>query len=356
MPSPTISDVAEKAGVGIGTVSRVLNGNPHVSEHTRRQVLEAIAALDFKPSSAARKLSRKIKNQAIGIIVQPFNSYHSFAERLRGVQIYLDDTAPDFDLMLYSVSSLEHFNFRLRQIIRDRSVDALVVIDLDIDDSQREALEGMRIPFIGINHFQEATWARVGTDNFAGGYLATRYLLEQGHTAIAYVGDKFESVYRYPTSAQRHAGYEQALREAGIEINPAFIKLAPYGYEFARQITLELFADAERPTAIFAMSDIQAMGCIAALREHHLRVPDDISVIGYDDLDVSLPMGLTTIRQHLELSGRYAAEYLLQQINEISTQTIPDLPPLEVIPRHSTQPLARSQVSTDRQDRRGISN
>lgn len=344
MPSPTISDVAEKAGVGIGTVSRVLNGNPHVSEHTRRQVLDAIAALDFKPSSAARKLSRKVKNQAIGIIVQPFDSYHSFAERLRGIQIYLDDTAPDFDLMLYSVSSLEHFNFRLRQIVRDRSVDALVIIDLDIDDAQREALEGMRIPFVGINHFGQATWPRVGTDNFAGGYLATRYLIEQGHSLIAYVGDIFESLYHYPTSAQRHAGYQQALREAGIELHPGFVKLAPYGYEFAHQLTLQLFELDEMPTAIFAMSDIQAMGCIAALRERNLRVPDDVSVIGYDDLDVSLPMGLTTVRQHLELSGRYAAEYLLQQINEVSTQTLPVLPPLEVIPRLSTQRIGAFTV------------
>ncbi|MBC8171149.1 MAG: substrate-binding domain-containing protein, partial [Anaerolineae bacterium] len=169
--------------------------------------------------------------------------------------------------------------------------------------------------------------------------LATRYLLDHGHSQIAYVGDRFESVYHYPTSAQRHAGYEQALREASIEINPAFVKLAPYGYEFARQLTHELFELPELPTAIFAMSDIQAMGCIAALRERNLRVPDDISVIGYDDLDVSLPMGLTTIRQHLELSGRYAAAYLLLQINEVSTQTIPRLPPLEVIPRLSTQQL-----------------
>ena len=336
MASATIYDVAKRAGVGIGTVSRVLNNSAQVSEDTRQRVLLAIKDLKFKPSSVARKLSRNQPLHNIGVITLSFAAYYSFAERLRGVQSVLNEAAyQSYDLVLYSINSLEHYTERLQTVILARNVEGLLIIDLDISSFFKEALREVEIPFVGINHQQGSDWDCITTDNEHGGYLATRHLIDLGHTRIAYVGDPFSDPYGFRTSEQRHRGYQRALAEAGIPYRPEYLRLAPHGYDSARQLVPLLLDLPEPPSAIFVMSDTQAMGCLNALREAGKRVPEDISIIGYDDLELSAHIGLSTVKQHLEKSGRAGMLHLLNRLQGKQTD-LPNLPPLEVIPRQTT--------------------
>lgn len=336
MAKVTIRDVALAAGVGIGTVSRVLNNNPNVSERTRNSVLEAIDALGFVPNAAARQLPRKKPYQAIGVITRPFTEYYSFAERLRGVHRALEPFADSYELVLYNTYSTLDYNERLESIIENSMMLGLMIIDFNLTKEQKDAIRQSGIPFVGVNHVKANDWICIGTDNEIGGELATEYLISLGHKRIAYVGNDLIDPDGFSTSKERYLGYLRALQKAGIEQNPEYFKVGAMGYEPARLMTLDLLRLPERPSAIFAMSDTQALGCIAAARELGLRVPEDLSVIGYDDVEVSHHVGLSTVRQHLELSGEVGMRYLLQLISRGTAQDVPRLPSLEVIPRRTT--------------------
>ncbi|TVR20888.1 MAG: LacI family transcriptional regulator [Anaerolineaceae bacterium] len=337
---PTIYDVAEEAGVGIGTVSRVLNNSTNVSERSRLRVQQAIRKLGFKPSSAARKLSRQTRIHNLGVITQSFNSYYSFAERLRGVQAFLSEQDEKYELILYNASSRDNAAEQLKAIIRDAAVEGLMIIDIDLSAEEQKALRQANIPYIGVNNSTASLSPNIGADNHEGARLATQYLIDNGHRHIAYIGDFFvDERFGFTTSHERYNGYRTALETNGFAHNEDFVKLGEHGYDAAHQSTLELIALPHRPTAIFAMSDTQALGCMAALRQCGLDVPADVSVMGYDDLEISKHTGLTTVRQHLELSGRRGAAYLLHTLKRTTSDVNLTLPQPVVIPRQTTRDI-----------------
>jgi LacI family transcriptional regulator len=337
----TIYDVAKKAGVGIGTVSRVLNNNAQVRPSTRQLVMEAIRELDFKPSSVARQLSLQRQVKHIGVITQPFINYYSFSERLRGIQKSLDEQNSDYELLLYTVSSLEHYQSQLETIAKTRAVEGLIIIDLELSGEQQDLLKDAGLPVVGVNHLQLQPWPCVGTNNLEGGYLATKYLLGLGHKRLAYVGDEFVEDYTHNTSCERFTGFKNALEETGLELSESYVRLGKFDYEVAKANALKLLTLKTPPTAIFAMSDVQALACIAAAREAGLSVPKDLSVMGYDDLDLSYHTGLTTVKQHLELSGQKGLEHLLLLLQGKKTAP-PKLPKPEVVARQTTGARAKS--------------
>lgn len=338
MNKVTIRDVAKVAGVGIGTVSRVLNNSPQVSVDTRQHVLAIIDELGFKPDTVARQLARKARFQYIGIITRPFFNYDSFTARLRGVQTVLQ-RHDDYEMMLFSLSSGRDYHERLMSIITTRTIDGLLVIDLNLSNEQKDALRMANMPFVGLNHFTAPDWLCIGTDNVKGGYLATRHLLELGHRRIGYVGDYLVDPDGFITSAQRYNGYVKALREYGIKVNSKLTQFGLYGYDAAREMAARMLALKHPPTAIFAMSDTQALGCMDAIADAGLRVPEDISIIGYDDVEMSRHIGLTTISQHLELSGSVGTEYLLHLLHGEDPGDTPALPDPELIIRRTTSKL-----------------
>ena len=349
MSNPTIRDVAQKAGVGIGTVSRVLNNSPLVNSHTRQRVLETIAELGFRPNSIARQLPRKQRIHNIGVITQPFFSYRSFAERLRGVQEGLNDSEHDYELVLYSISSIPHYQERLASIAQGGSVEALIIIDLELSDGQKEMLRQAKIPFAGINHLQNQDWPCVGSNNVYGGRVATTHLVELGHRAIGYVGDDFFDPFGFLTSRERYQGYCEVLKEHDIPIKKNYFAVGQHDYDVARNLCREMLTQPSPPTAIFAMSDIQALGCVATCRELGLRIPEDISIIGYDDLEISYHTNLTTVRQYLELSGRVTIEYLIHHLKG-GLQPPALLPLPEVITRRTTGVPRRIAVEAANQN------
>lgn len=341
MSPPTIRNVAQRAGVGIGTVSRVLNNSPLVTPETRQRVLDAIAELGFRPNSVARQLPRKTRIQNIGVITQPFIHYLAFAERMRGVQIGLSEIEQKYELVLYSVSSLPHYEEQLTYIVQNGLVDGLIIIDLDLTDDQKQMLIDAHLPFVGINNFQGYDWPCIGADNVLGGLVATHHLVDLGHQRIAYLGDEFDDPFHFKTSQQRLDGLRRTLEQHHIPLPDSYICLGRHDDVITRAMTRELLHLPNPPTAIFAMSDIQALACLDVARDLDIRVPEDLSLIGFDDILISYHVGLTTVRQHFELSGKLAVEMLLCLIQGRDPQP-PALPPLEVVVRKTTGPPARS--------------
>ena len=336
MPNPTIYDVARAAGVGLGTVSRVLNNSSQVSPETQEKVLSAIRVLGFRRSKVARQLSTGIQHRNIGAIM-PFITHPSFVERLRGIQLALDDQDNDFNLILYSVSDPDQYHEQVLAIVEQAAVDGLLIATLNVSDEQRSLLAEAGIPFVTLSDSCGAEVNCISPDNMRGGYMATRHLLELGHRRVAYVGDDFPNVYGFPTSELRYKGYLSALEEYGVACRSAYVWLGVHGEEMAHSLTEQLLALPEPPTAIFAMSDIQAVGCILAIREAGLRVPEDISVIGFDDVQLSRYIGLTTVRQHLEQSGYRGVQLLLDMLITPENVAPRQLPPLELVVRSTTQ-------------------
>jgi DNA-binding LacI/PurR family transcriptional regulator len=349
MPKPTIYDVARVAGVGIGTVSRVLNNSTRVSPETHEKVLNAVRELGFRRSKVARQLSTGVRHRNLGVVL-PFMTHPSFVERLRGVQFALDEHGNDFNLVLYNVTEPQRIHEHLLSIVEQAAVDGLLIATLTVSDEERSLLAEAGIPFVVLSDACSGEVNCISADNVHGGYMATHYLLELGHRRIAYVGDEFPNAYQSPTSQTRHDGYATALKEYGVPFRSEYVGLGLHGEETAHKLMLALLTLPEPPTAIFAMSDIQAVGCIRAITEAGLRVPEDISVIGFDDVPFSRLIGLTTIRQHLEQSGYLGMQLLLEMLKAPESVTPRQLPPLELVVRHTTQQYPYRLVDSDLRD------
>jgi LacI family transcriptional regulator len=309
----TIADVAAKAGVGAGTVSRVLNDSPNVSAATRSKVLAAIEALQYRPNPMARGLSRG-RCQTVGVVV-PFFTHASAVERLRGVVAELDTSR--YDLVLFNVESPLHRDEHFAALTRRDRADGLLVMSLPPPAADIERLAGAGVPVVLLDArtTDGPRFPTVLTDDVEGGRIATRHLLALGHERIAFLGDEPDNPLGFVSSSEREQGYIETLGEAGIEPDRGYIRHGPHVRSVARRKTEELLARRDRPTAVFAASDTQALGVLEAVRAAGLRVPEDMSVVGFDDIEVSSYVGLTTVRQPLYESGRRAAALLLEVLS-----------------------------------------
>jgi len=329
----TIHDVARKAGVGIGTVSRVLNNSRAVNEETRQRVLKAIAELDYTPHHAARRLSSG-KTFIIGAII-PFFTRPAAVERLRGVMSVIAQT--DYDFNLFSIETAAQRNEYIKTVPRRGRVDGLIVFSFPTTAAETDRILRANIPTVFIDSYNPRLNS-IHIDNVAGGYRATRHLIELGHTRIAYIGDPLEDPIGFYVSRDRFRGYRQALSEAGIPFQPLYHREGFHSVEDARQMAHQVLSLPERPTAIFAFSDTIALGAMEAAKELNLSVPDDLSIIGFDDIEVARLVGLTTMRQQLFETGVMGAEILLDTINNPDTEVRHILLPIELVVRQSTAP------------------
>jgi len=305
----TIADVAARAGVGASTVSRVLNDHPRVSAATRVRVLDAIVALDYRPSPLAQGLPRG-RSHALGAVV-PFFTHASAVERLRGVVAGLGDSR--YDLVLYNVESPRQRDEQLASLTRRSRADGLLIVSLPppADDLARLASAG--VPVVLLDARGEGVPA-VLTDDVEGGRIATRHLLSLGHERVAFVGDDPANPFGFVSSSERERGYRESLAAAGLTVDPDYVVHGPHVRGVARRLTEHLLALRHPPTAVFTASDTQALGVLEAARSAGRRVPEDLSVVGFDDIEVSRYARLTTVRQPLFESGRRAAGLLLEAL------------------------------------------
>lgn len=330
----TIRDVARKAGVGLGTVSRVLNNSPLVSPTTRQRVLEVIAELRYTPSQIARSFA--LGKTHVASVIAPFFTRPSVVERLRGIEATL--ASSNYNLVVFNVEQVERRNACLRDVPRRDRTDGILIISIKPHPDEIDALRATHVPIVFVDTLAEDL-PSVLIDDMAGGELATRYLIGLGHRRIGFIGDSLEEsrAFNFTSSRDREKGYARALQGCGIELRPEYQRHGFHGRFEARLLARELLQLSEPPTAIFAASDTQAMGVLEAARDLQIEVPAQLSVIGFDDIDVAEYLGLTTIRQPLFESGARGVELLLSLIiGEVPSG--PEYLAIELITRSTTAP------------------
>ncbi|HZQ89025.1 MAG TPA: LacI family DNA-binding transcriptional regulator [Gaiellaceae bacterium] len=324
--------MAARAGVGVATVSRVLNGHASVRPATRDKVLQAIQALNYRPSSVARNLSLQ-RTMVVGAVL-PWFTNPSAVQRVRGIVDGL--SASSYDLMVFDVESEDRQRRAFELFDRGDRADGLLVVSTLPPEQEVERIKNAGLPCILVDAVHPSL-PSIAVDDVGGGETATRHLVELGHRRIAHIGDT-PPEFRFDWSRDRTRGYERALERAGIEVRPDYVREGTRLLHVARGIAAELLSLPERPTAIFAASDTQAFGTLEAARALGIRVPEELSVIGFDDIDVASYVGLTTVRQPLFESGRRGAELLLRALSGRTVEPRTELLPLELIVRSSTGP------------------
>jgi LacI family transcriptional regulator len=331
----TIRDVAHRAGVSLATVSRALNDSPLVTEETKQRIVEAAGELDFAPSLSARRLSLG-KTQTITVVTS-FLTRPQAAERLRGIDAALTDS--EFDLVIYNVETVEKRNQYFQTLPLRQRTDGLLVVSLPPPAEVVPRLERADIPIVFIDaHENTAGLPRVLGDDDNGGQLATQHLLGLGHRRIGFIGDEFANPFGFTSSRDRFAGYSRALTDAGLAPADGDIALGAHGRYEARDLAAMMLSQTDRPTAIFAASDTQALGVLAAAQDLGLHVPDDLSVVGYDDIEACDFVGLTTVRQQLFESGRQGAQLLMAEIVERAVPPPAVVIQPEIVQRRTTAP------------------
>ncbi len=318
MTTVTIRDVAKKAGVGVGTVSRVLNSSTSVSENTRQKVLDAITELKYTPNPAARRLSRG-KTMVIGAIV-PYFTNPSVVRRLQGVVSIIAES--EYDLVLFDVEREEKRDDFLRNGPRRHMVDGLLLVSLNPGDNDVSQIIKEQIPTVLIDAYHKQL-SRVIVDNVIGGYQATKHLIDLGHKKIGFISDYLENPFNSPVR-DRFRGYKNALANASIPFNPDYHQQGSHGRSEAQQMAQTLLTLPDPPTAIFAYSDTQAVGILETAREMGIDVPGSLSVIGFDNIEAAEYLRITTIRQALYESGVRGCKLLFERM------AAPLKPPVEI--------------------------
>ncbi|HZU67538.1 MAG TPA: LacI family DNA-binding transcriptional regulator [Ktedonobacteraceae bacterium] len=310
----TISDIARLAGVSKATVSRVLNQKPDVDPETRERILRIMDEQGFVPSIAASGLAGG-RNRLLGVLV-PALTWPLIPEIMRGIGDVIETTS--YELILYSITEANHDKDRsdvIDRIVGTKLASGLLAIfpgpsshhlgELHRRDFPVVLLDDQRLPP------ENTPW--ISADNRVGAYEATRHLIQLGHTRIAHI----QGPLKYKVSHDRYEGYCQALREAGITIDPALVIQGDFMPSGGKECARALFELPERPTAIFAASDYMAYGVMAAAEEYGLRIPDDLALVGFDDLPASAHMqpALTTVRQPFFEMGQRGIELLLSLVD-----------------------------------------
>jgi LacI family transcriptional regulator len=307
LPS-TIYDIAREAKVGIGTVSRVFNDHPSVSKETRERVLRVANRMNYRPHPYARGLARKRTNSVMAVI--PFFTTFFFMEILQGVQSKLSEL--DCDLILYGVNHPDQVEESIRHHVWRSRVDGMLFFSMRIPESFVEQFRDHRTPLILVDAHHRK-FDSLTVDNQQGAYIATRHLIAMGHSKLGILNANLESV----PARERLRGFKRALDESGLETHPSLIKssASPKLDGFTRESGYDLmnqFISLGRnmPTAVFISSDIQASGALSAISEAGLRCPEDIAMVGFDDIELASHLGLSTMRQPMFEMGVLAAETL----------------------------------------------
>jgi DNA-binding LacI/PurR family transcriptional regulator len=310
--------VAKRAGVGIGTVSSVLNNSRPVNEATRKKVLAAVKELDFVPNPSGRRLSMG-KTHTIAVIITYFTLASQF-ERLRGVMSVIAET--DYDISLFAVETIPQRNKVFQTVPRRGRVDGLLIFSLTPTKADLRRIREQHIPTVLVEA-AHPDLSHLYLDDISAARKAVEHLIELGHRKIAYISDYLDDLFNSGFSRNRYIGYCQALEAAGLPVRPEYQRQGWHSRENGRNMAVELLKLPDPPTAIFCFSDELALGVLEAARELELDVPGDLSVVGYDDVEVAHFAQLTTVSQNLFESGIQGVELLLDVIEN------PELPPVQ---------------------------
>ncbi len=327
----TIGDVARRAGVGRGTVSRVLNNRANVDPVTRERVLTAIRELDFVPNKTARRLSLR-RTQTIAVII-PFLSRPSAVERFRGIEHALASVG--YDPIVFNIEDAARREAVFRELPRPERVDGLIIVSLSPHQSELERIVRSGLPTVLVDAHHRSLPRVVGND-VLGGRIVSQHVIGLGHRRIAYLGDYSRTALAFTSSRLRLAGVRQAAKRAGIRLAPAMVGTGEHSRRVAADLATRMLTSPRPPTAILCASDTQAAGVLEAVSQLGLSVPRDLSVTGYDDLELADHLGLTTIHQPLFESGVRAVERLVALMDGGLNRPLREVQDIHLVVRRST--------------------
>jgi len=334
----TMRDVAERAGVSVTTVSHVMNATRPVSDDVARRVRQAMDDLEYQPNLLARSL-RKGQSLAIGMVV-PDSVNPFFAEVAHGIEdtgfaegytVVLCNSGGDLERELVYVSKLV-----------ERQVDGIVIVAAGLSSERICDLQDRSVPVVVVDRRLNGVAAGVDSvlvDNERGGWLATQHLLELGHRRIGCITGPFDLT----PSAERVTGYRRALEEAGIAYDSTLVVRGDFQHASGFTAASQLLSLPGPPTAIFACNDLMAMGAIGAATASGRRVPDDLSIAGFDDVRLAAftNPALTTIAQPKFEMGKLAASLLVARIKGADIEPRHYTLDVHLVVRASTGPVAR---------------
>lgn len=305
----TIRDVARVAGVGVATVSRVLNGDPAVAAATRERVHAVMAELGYQPLRTARALSRR-RTDAL-LVVLPLLTRFFYVEILRGIEEALLET--NYAFILRTLERPADGSRAIASVRRDL-VDGALLVSMAVTPVWLARLERERLPAVVADADPAVPLSRIVVDHAEGARLAVTHLARLGHQRIAVI-DRPDDPFAEKRISRRLLGYRQALQELGLELRAEYERVTPFSVEGGITGLHSLMQLPVPPTAIFVGSDTQAWGVLRAARELGLDVPRDLAVVGYHDIEIAELLGLTTVRVPMRAIGRRAAQLLLEHLS-----------------------------------------
>ena len=324
-PDPTIYDVAEAAGVGIATVSRVMNGESKVRPSTRASVLSAIKELGYKPNRAARRLAGRIGNRPRVAVLLPFFTASFYFSISRAIARGL--AAEDIDLVLHDVPNRDAKNRILERLLAERGAEAIILVSIGVGAERQQQLERLGIPVVSVDRHLHGV-PSVCVDNQAGGRMAVDHLLACGCQKIGLIGGPRKAL----ALVQRERAFHERLGDDAPKERAASVEA-----EAGRLATGELLDHHPDLDGLVCVNDLLAVGALKELRQRGRRVPEDVQVIGFDDQPMIDVIDLTTIRQPVSRMGNWAVSAITRLMKDGG-----DLPSehvaLELIPRSTTRP------------------
>ena len=330
MRSVSIAQVAEHAGVSVATVSRVLNGKQAVKEQTRLRVVESVQAMGYRVNQLARSL--RTDESRLLLVMVPDIGNPFYAQIVQGINAAVQDQG--YSVLLCETGGDANRERRYFDLLSSRRADGAICLD---PYTAQQALHGeaMHFPWVACCEFDtQANVPYVGIDNRAAARDAVSYLIGKGHTRIAFLNSDTRFMY----ASERLQGYTDALEQAGIALNPDYcLQADSLDFAAGKAAVRTLLALPERPTAVFAVSDTLAIGMLRGLHEAQLRVPDDMAVMGFDDIALAQQTfpALTTVAQPMRALGEQAAYALLKQLDDPRTPTTAVLLPHRLVLRES---------------------
>ncbi|RAP75824.1 LacI family DNA-binding transcriptional regulator [Paenibacillus montanisoli] len=311
----TIKDIARIAGVSTTTVSRALNGYDDVSQETKKRIREIAAQLDYSPNAVARSLVSS-KTRTIGVIFSGLKHTGGKDNLAFEILIGINDRAIElnYDILLFSTSPSKQRIKSYYNLCKERNVDGAIIFGLKVDDPYlEEVIEKSNFPCVLIDiPFSNEHLGNVTTDNVEGVRKAVHYLIDGGHTKIAMINGYPEA----HVSDQRLIGFKKALSEFGMAYDASKVVDGAFSEEGGEQAMLRILDEHPGVTAVFCSSDLMALGALRALDKRGRKVPDSVSVVGYDDIILSAycTPKLTTVHQNKYQMGWEAAKLLIEML------------------------------------------
>lgn len=330
---PTVKDVAERAGVSPSTVSRVIANHPRISEATKQRVRSVMRELNYYPNAIARSLVRQ-RSQTIGValsrsaeaaLANPF-----FPEVLRGIGSVAQQAR--YTIMLTTATTYEQEHAQCMELLRQRRVDGLILLTSRRDDPLVRELQQESYPFVVVGRVPDNTVRCVNNDNVAASYEAATHLIQLGHEHIGFLGGPADFI----VSGDRLAGYKKALEDAGLVYRSELVQETDFSYQQGLTTSRSLLRTGD-VTAILAIDDMLALGALAAAAEAGLRVPDEVSIVGFNDTPVCphVAPALTSVSIPIFEMGAEAARILCSVLaGEMSVESV--LLPARLVVRLST--------------------